>query len=1505
MIYKHFFGIQLKANNMNKYLVRFVIPIYLILISFSLTSQIQYVDYQDGVIIFQLKTNEFFEVKSKERIIDYQKVSFLSPLSSKYDVEKLIQLYPNHKSEKLSRTFQINFNEIQKVDDFIIELNNINVIEYAEKKELHKNFFTPNDQYFSNSTSNGQWALFQINAEQAWDLSTGSSTIVVAVTDNAINVNHPDLINKMLTGYDAVDQDNDPTGCGSNTGFHGSHVSGIVGAETNNNTGIASIGYDISVLPVKIGNCNGSLVAGYEGITWAADNGADVINMSWGGSGFSTYGQNVCDYAANQGAILVAAAGNDNVSSVFYPAGYNNVVSVASTTTNDGKSSFSNYGTWIDISSPGSSILSCNETSGYQVTQGTSMASPLVAGLLGLMKSYAPNANNQDLINCLYSSAENIDAVNSNYVGELGAGRIDAHQALLCLNAFSFSLDAAVSEIISPKDNICSSSIDPIVTLRNYGSNNLTSADIVYQISGGTVQTYNWSGNLSSGQSEDIYLPNQTLTAGSYTFTAYSTNPNGSTDQNPTNDQQTSNFNIINNGQNIDITIITDCYGNEVTWSIVDALGSTVSTGGPYANITGGQSNTESVCVAPGCYDFFINDSYGDGMYGSQWNGCTVDGDYYINDANGANLVQMTAQNADFGYGTSHNFCVISPNINYDASISSVISPNGTSCSSTIDPEVTLSNFGSQPLTSVTINYQLSTGPWQSYSWNGSLASGQNTNVILPNMNLNSGNQNFIAFTSNPNGNADQNPLNDSSFSQIVVFTNSIPLPFYESFESNSFTTNSWTIDNVDNSETWEIVTITGTNPGDKAAKLNFFQYSQLGQRDAMITSPINFIGYNNLDLSFEHAYRRYDQNSTDSLIVSISTDCGNTYTRLLELGEDGTGSFATAYTSTADFTPSQTTDWCLGTVGADCFSVNLDSYIGNTGVILKFESYNAGTNGNNLFIDNINIDGTPNSSPPNADFNTINTTICSGDIITFNDLSTSNITSWLWDFGDGNTSNQQNPSHTYSSPGSYDISLTVTNSNGTDTYSLTNYITVSASDDASINPVSPMCIADAPITLSSITSGGSWLGNGITNSSNGNFDPSIAGAGTHTITYYTSGACPDTATIDIDIVNLIDATIDSVNTLCFTGSPIILTAANPGGTWAGTGVIDPTNGIFDPQTSGIGTHTISYTISGNCGNTDQILIQVSNTLDATIYSSGPYCTFDIPDTLSAVDGGGTWTGNGITNSTFGIFDPSLAGPGTHVITYVIMGACGDMSTSTITVENSNPQFTLPTDSLCTDNSPITIVPNQTGGAWSGNGINSNGVFDPMMAGPGNHNITYSFSGNCPSSHSDQIVVITSVNSSIGFMNSLCVTSAPVPLIGTPSGGVWSGNGITDPVNGVFDPSIAGVGTHNITYTIEGLCGDETSSSIMVDDCSAINENPISDLSIFPNPNNGEFIIKITASSPFIDNLKIMDQLGKIIYNKTINVNSSLIQVPIHLQELSDGVYYIQFNRITKKIIKL
>lgn len=918
-------------------------------------AQSTYKDYQDGVIIFQLKIDKSTDVITSESgNVNFLDIPFLNRLNNSFEIEKVTQLYPNHPNRLLERTYQINFYNPLQVDQFIKDLSAINQIEYAEKKELHITTLTPNDTYYSNSTTNGQWFLYQINAAQAWDISTGDAGTVVAVTDNAINVNHPDLTNKMLPGYDAVDNDNDPTPCGSNDGFHGSHVSGIVGAETNNNLGISSIGYDVSILPVKIGDCNGSLTGGYEGITWAADNGADVINMSWGGGGSSNYGQNVCNYAWGQGAILVAAAGNDGVNSVFYPAGYDNVVSVASTTTGDAKSNFSNYGSWIDISAPGSSILSTNQATGYQITQGTSMASPLVAGLLGLMKSHAVGASNTDIINCLYSSAANIDGANASYIGQLGAGRIDAHQAMICSNSFAYQLDAGISAVNSPIGNLCGDTYIPEITLRNYGSNTLTAATITYQVSGSASQTYNWTGSLSTGQTTAITLPSITSAPGNYTFTATTSSPNNSSDQNNSNDQSSNSFAIIPNGDQVTLSILTDCYGSEITWDITDDQNNIVTTGGGYADVTGGQLETATICLAPGCYTFNINDSYGDGLHGSQWT-CTVDGNYYLEDGNGSNLFSMTAANGDFGSGTSHNFCIAS-SIQDDAGLTAINNPAGSNCSNNFTPEVEIQNFGSQTLTSCVINYQTTGGTLQSYNWSGTILTNQSTIVTLPNMIAANGASNFIAYTTLPNGNVDGNNLNDTASSSFTIYSNGLNLPFIEDFE-NGFSDQNWSISNQDGGITWDIATISGTTPGTQAAKMDFFNYGQQGQRDYLISPLLDFSNQTTIDLYFEFAYRRYDQNSTDSLVLSISTDCGQTYTRLLELGEDGTGSFATAYTNTADFTPAAG-DWCMGTIGADCFNIDLSGYAGQTNVFLRFEGYNSGTTGNNLFVDNINITG-------------------------------------------------------------------------------------------------------------------------------------------------------------------------------------------------------------------------------------------------------------------------------------------------------------------------------------------------------------------------------------------------------------------------------------------------------------------------------------------------------------------------------------------------------------------
>jgi hypothetical protein len=925
-------------------------------ISFLFSAQTIYKDYQDGIIIFQLKVDKSFKIfPSLGGEVAFKSVPLLNKMNSKYKFEKVIQLYPNHKNELLERTYQINFLDPHKIDQFIKELAAFNEIEYAERKELHHTTLTPNDPGYTNSTSNGQWALFQINAAQAWDISTGSSGTVVAVTDNAININHPDLINKMLPGHDAVDNDSDPSPCGSNDGFHGSHVSGIVGAESNNNLGIASIGYDVSILPVKIGDCNGSLTGGFEGIVWAADNGADVINMSWGGSGSSTYGQNVCDYAWNQGSILIAAAGNDGVNSVFYPAGYNNVVSVASTTTGDVKSGFSNYGAWIDISAPGSSILSTNAGTGYQVTQGTSMASPLVAGLVGLMKSHATGASNTDILNCLYSSATNIDGANSNFVGQLGAGRINAHQAMICSNNFAYQLDAGIASIEAPNGNLCGDTYSPQVIVRNFGSNTLTTLTITYQVSGSPAQVFNWSGNLSTGQSEIVTFPAITSSSGSYVFTATSSLPNGNTDQNTSNDQTTANFSIIPNGDQVNLSILTDCYGSEISWSVTDNQSTVVASGGSYADVAGGQLESATICLAPGCYTFNIADSYGDGLNGSQWNTCAVNGDYYMEDSNGNRLFSMTVNNGNFGNGTSHTFCIASP-LADDAGIVSISSPVGTYCNSSISPSVAIQNLGNQNLTSCVINYQVTGGTLQTFNWTGTLTSNQTAVVALPVMNAINGINNFIAYTTLPNGNVDANNLNDSSSTNFTVYSSGLNLPFTEDFE-NGFSNQNWSIVNPDGGITWELATIAGTTPGNQAAKMDFFNYGQQGQRDFITTPMLDLSNQNTVNLYFEYAYRRYDQNTTDSLILLISTDCGQTYSRLLALGENGTGSFATAVTSLAAFTPGAG-NWCTGSVGADCFNVDLSSYAGQSNVFIRFQGYNAGTTGNNLFIDNINITG-------------------------------------------------------------------------------------------------------------------------------------------------------------------------------------------------------------------------------------------------------------------------------------------------------------------------------------------------------------------------------------------------------------------------------------------------------------------------------------------------------------------------------------------------------------------
>lgn len=241
------------------------------------------------------------------------------------------------------------------------------------------------------------------------------------------------------------------------------------------------------------------------------------------------------------------------------------------------------------------------------------------------------------------------------------------------------------------------------------------------------------------------------------------------------------------------------------------------------------------------------------------------------------------------------------------------------------------------------------------------------------------------------------------------------------------------------------------------------------------------------------------------------------------------------------------------------------------------------------------------------------------------------------------------------------------------------------------------------------------------------------------------SARTPVTGTINTDY----DASITSPPSLCAADGPVNLTAVDAGGTWTGTGITDGVNGTFDPGVSGIGIHTITYTIGGVCGDVGTLNLNVTNTLDATITSGTTICSGNGPTNLSATDAGGTWTGTGITDGVNGTFDPSV-GPGTYTVTYTITGTCGSADTEDFNVVVSeDASITMNDSTVCDDASNVNLTSLNTGGTWSatcGTCINTTtGEFNPVTAGVGTWNVIYTISGTCGD---DDTVTITVDNCS-------------------------------------------------------------------------------------------------------------------------------------------------------------
>jgi subtilisin family serine protease len=268
-----------------------------------------------------------------------------------------------------------------------------------------------------------QTGLRIVGFPKAWDLTRGSSRVVVAVLDTGVDAKQPDLRGALVPGYDFVHSNTSPV----DDHGHGTAVAGVIAARANNHEGVAGICWRCSVMPVKILNAQGSgddtVIAA--GIVWAVDHGAQVINLSLGGPGTSDALTAAIGYAVAKGVIVVAAAGNSGTTTPFYPAADPRAISVAATTVADHRYSWSNFGAWVNVAAPGCNVAPLL-AGGYGWFCGTSSATPVVAGLIALERSFAPLATPEQVVAALVRAVHPLPDV-------VHYGRIDAGQTLALL----------------------------------------------------------------------------------------------------------------------------------------------------------------------------------------------------------------------------------------------------------------------------------------------------------------------------------------------------------------------------------------------------------------------------------------------------------------------------------------------------------------------------------------------------------------------------------------------------------------------------------------------------------------------------------------------------------------------------------------------------------------------------------------------------------------------------------------------------------------------------------------------------------------------------------------------------------------------------------------------------------------------------------------------------------------------------------------------------------------
>jgi subtilisin family serine protease len=343
---------------------------------------------------------------------------------TKQDLERMANEINGKILEKFNLTVVFQSNELT-TSELIERFNKKATVEFAEPKYLYlqNQIGLPNDFLYQEQY---QWNFPIIRTEEGWDITKGDEQIVIAVVDSGVDLDHPDLKGRLTNGYNVLENNQFP----DDDNGHGTHVAGIIASETNNKEGVAGITWYNKIMPIKALGAEGygTSFDVAKGIIWAVDHGASVINLSLGNYQHSSLLKEAIDYAYDHNVVLIASAGNDNTSQTSFPASYPEVLGVAALSYTGGRAPFSNYGDYIDITAPGVQIASTFFNQQYAALSGTSMASPHVAGLAGLLLSINPDLTNREVMDIIKNTAYDLGTPGTD--NDFGSGLIDVENAL-------------------------------------------------------------------------------------------------------------------------------------------------------------------------------------------------------------------------------------------------------------------------------------------------------------------------------------------------------------------------------------------------------------------------------------------------------------------------------------------------------------------------------------------------------------------------------------------------------------------------------------------------------------------------------------------------------------------------------------------------------------------------------------------------------------------------------------------------------------------------------------------------------------------------------------------------------------------------------------------------------------------------------------------------------------------------------------------------------------------